>query len=68
VKAALAVGLVWLLLIGGLRTVLIRNTESMDGHELAAITWVPRVVWFAVWLAIAVLCLWFGGRVLLGIA
>lgn len=68
VKAALAAGLVWLMLIGGLHKILIRNTHSGDGQDLADITWIPQVVWFLVWLTIAVLCLWFGGRVLLGLA
>jgi hypothetical protein len=68
VQAALAVGLVWLLLIGGLRMVLVRNVQSGDVKELAAHTWIPRVVWFAAWLAIAVVSLWVGGRVLLGYA
>ena len=68
VQAALAVGLVWLLLIGGLRTVLVRNVRSDDVKKLAANTVIPRAVWFAGWLAIAVASLWVGGRVLLGYA
>jgi hypothetical protein len=68
VQAAFAVGLVWLMLIGGLWMVLERNIDNGDAIELAKITWIPRVVWFAGWLAIAVVSLWVGGRVLLGYA
>ena len=68
VQAALAVGLVWLMLIGGLRIVLVRNTKSDDVAELTELTWIPRIVWFAAWLAIAVVSLWVGGRILLGYA
>ena len=66
VQAAVAVGLVWLMLIGGLRVIVVRKTESDDVAELAKLTWIPRVVWFVAWLAIGVVCLWVGGRVLLG--
>jgi hypothetical protein len=66
IQAAVAVGLVWLLLIGGLRIVLIRNINSSDGAALAGRYWIPRIVSFAAWLAIAVVSLWVGGRVLLG--
>ena len=65
VQAALAVGLVWLMLIGGLESVLVRNIKSDDVHKLTEYTWIPRVVWFAAWPAIAVVSLWVGGRVLL---
>jgi hypothetical protein len=68
VQAELAVGLVWLMLIGGLRSVLIRTYGSDDARRLVKATWLPRVVWFAAWLAIAVVCLWVGGRVVLGYA
>jgi len=66
VQAAVAVGLVWLMLSGGLRGIVVRKTESDDVAELAKLTWIPRVVWFVAWLAIGVVCLWVGGRVLLG--
>jgi len=54
------------MLIGGLRVIVVRKTESDDVAELAKLTWIPRVVWFVAWLAIGVVCLWVGGRVLLG--
>jgi hypothetical protein len=68
VQAALAVGLVWLMLIGGLRMIVIRNTESGDVEDLVKLTWIPAFVWFVAWLVVGVFCLWVGGRVLLGYA
>ena len=66
VQAALAAGLVWLMLIGGLWMVLKRNIDNQDAVELRQATWIPSFVWFAGWLTIAVVSLWVGGRVLLG--
>jgi hypothetical protein len=37
-------GLVWLLLIGGLRIVLVRNINSDEVDWLMQNTWIPRVV------------------------
>jgi hypothetical protein len=54
-----------LMLIGGLESVLVRNIKSDDVHKLTESTWIPRVFWFAAWLAIAMISLWVGGRVLL---
>jgi peptidase M50B-like protein len=61
-----AVGLVRLKLIGGLRSVLIRTYRSNDARRLTESTWLPSVVWFAAWLTIAIACVWVGGRILLG--
>jgi Peptidase M50B-like len=66
VQAALAAGLVWLMLIGGLWMVLKRNINNMDAVKLTQATWIPRFVWFAGWLTIAMVSLWVGGRLLLG--
>jgi hypothetical protein len=66
IQAALAVGLVWLLLIGGLYSVVTHNIGAQDARDLSKEFWIPRLVSFAGWLAIAVLSLWIGGRVLLG--
>lgn len=65
-QAAVAVGVVWLLLIGGLGQVLVDNVHASDAHDLSGWTWIPRAFWFAGWLVIAALSLWFGARVLLG--
>jgi hypothetical protein len=66
VQAAVAVGLVWLLLIGGLRQVLVDNVGAGDAGNLSRWTWIPRSFWFLAWLLVAVISLWVGGRVLLG--
>jgi hypothetical protein len=68
VQAALAAGLVWLMLIGGLWMVLKRNIHNQDAVQLTQATWIPRFIWFAGWLTIAVVSLWVGGRLLLGYA
>ena len=66
IQAALAAGLVWLMLIGGLWMVLKRNIHNGDAVRLTQATWIPRFVWFVAWLTIASVSLWVGGRVLLG--
>lgn len=65
IQAAVAVGLVWLMLLGGLRSVVIRTYRSSDAQRLVQYTWLPRGVWFAAWRAIALVCMWSGGRLLL---
>ncbi len=69
VQAAVAVGLVWLLLIGGAydSTINLSRADGSDAERLARRTWVPRIVWHALWAAIAVVCLWNGGGRLLGL-
>jgi len=54
------------MLIGGLWMVLKRNINNMDAVKLTLATWIPRFVWFAGWLTIAMVSLWVGGRLLLG--
>jgi hypothetical protein len=69
VQAAVAVGLVWLLLIGGAgaRGGDPRSNDSSDLATLRQDTLiVPRIVWHAGFTALAVFCLWTGGRALLG--
>jgi hypothetical protein len=68
-QAAFAAGLVWLLLIGGSRAAVLhdwRNDES-DAAKLAQDTFVPRVVWYAAFVAVALYCLLKGTRLLLNI-
>jgi hypothetical protein len=66
VQAAVAVGLVWLLLIGGLRRIIMDGSHAADAGLLASWTWIPRFVWAGIWLVIGVASLWVGGRLLLG--
>jgi hypothetical protein len=69
VQAGVAIGLVWLLLIGGAyeSTVGLSRAEGSDAAALAALTWIPRIVWHALWAAIGIVCLWIGGGLLLGL-
>jgi len=48
------------LLTSGTRQVLKRNINNMDAVKLTQATWIPRFVWFAGWLTIAVVSLWGG--------
>lgn len=66
VQAAVAFALVWVLLIGGVAQAVGDNGGS-DGPTLAGSTWIPTFVWHALWSAIAVVSLWVGGRLLLGL-
>jgi hypothetical protein len=67
VQAAVAVGLVWVLLFGSLRSSLILSrADGSDAARLASATLVvPRIVWHAVWVAIALYALIVGGQFLL---
>ena len=52
--------------VGGLRAALLLSREDgTDAYWLARRTLIPRIVWHAIWIAIAVLCLLRGGRLLL---
>jgi hypothetical protein len=42
IQAAVAVGLVWVLLIGGLRRILLDGAHASDAHALSDMTWIPR--------------------------
>jgi hypothetical protein len=67
-KAAFAAGLVWLLLLTGLRSAVLSSTgDASDAASLARDTLIPRIVWKAVFVAIALYCLWQGLRLLLSI-
>jgi hypothetical protein len=65
VQAAVAVGLVWLLLLGGLRRTIL-DKGGQDSVDLSGLTWIPAILWYGIFLTIAVVSLWVGGRVLLG--
>lgn len=67
VRAAVAVGLVWWMLIGGAyySTIELSRGDGSDAHVLAARTLVPRIVWHAIWAVIGVVCLWKGARAIL---
>lgn len=65
VRAAVAVGIVWYLLLGGLARIIIVFRGSGDSVSLARRTLIPGIVWSLIWFAIALLCLIKGGSLLL---
>jgi hypothetical protein len=68
VQAAVAVALVWWLLLGGVRdAVRMSLADGTDAYWLARRTLLPRPFWKAVWIFIAIVCLWVGARRLLGL-
>lgn len=66
-QAAVAVALVWLMLIGGAyySSIGLSRGDGSDAAALAGMTLVPRLVWHAVWAVIGIVCLWKGGVLLL---
>jgi len=68
-QALVAVTLVWWMLLGALRSLvhLGFGGEPSDAASLARRTWIPAIVWVALFWFVAVVCLWVGGRRLLGI-
>lgn len=70
VQAGIAVGLVWLMLIGGITTMRgqrFGGAPTSDAGQLARLTWIPGLLWVALFWFVAIVCLWVGGRRLLGI-
>ena len=66
VRAAVALALVWLMLLGGLRhTFTLDRGRGSDPWFLAQRTLIPTIAWQGMWIVIAVLCLLRGGRLLL---
>lgn len=67
-QATVAVLLVWWMLFGELRglTALGLGGGGGDATDLSRLTWVPAFVWVALWWFVAIVCLWVGGRRLLG--
>ena len=66
-QAAVAVGLVWWMLIGGAywASVGLIRGEGSDAAALARATLIPRIVWHVVWALIGIFALVTGGRYLL---
>jgi hypothetical protein len=61
-----AYALSWFLLLAGVRMVFGGGSGPPDAGILRRITYIPRIVWTALWLMIAVIALWAGGRLLVG--
>lgn len=67
-RTGLAVALVWWMLLGGVRAAaILSRDDGTDPARLASYTLVPRIVWHGVFLFVAIICLWVGGRRLLGV-
>jgi hypothetical protein len=64
-QAAFAAGHVWLLLFGGLRAAAESSTDDdSDAAKLAQDTLIPRTVWKAGFVVLALFCVWQGFRLL----
>ena len=60
-QAAFAAGLVFVLLIGGVRSAVESSTDTgSDAAHLAHDTLIPRMLWKAGFVVVALLCLWHG--------
>ncbi|MCX6463689.1 MAG: M50 family metallopeptidase [Pseudonocardiales bacterium] len=68
-QATVAVLLVWWMLMGefpGLVVLGVGGKGRGDPAYLSHNTWIPGFVWVALWWFVAIVCLWVGGRRLLG--
>jgi Peptidase M50B-like len=59
-----AYGIAWLLLLSGVRRVLEVGVMSGDSFDLRSLTYVPRFVWFLLWLAATLGAVAAGGSML----
>jgi peptidase M50B-like protein len=68
VQGLLAVVLAWWMLFGGVRQLqgMGLGVSGSDAANLARFTWIPAIVWVAFFWFVALLCLFVGGRRLLG--
>ncbi len=68
VQSLVAITIVWWMLLGGVSTLLGQGlgVKGSDAAQLARCTWIPAVVWVALFWFVAVVCLWVGGRRLIG--
>jgi hypothetical protein len=60
-----AYALSWFMLLSGLRFVLTHGTKASDAAALRGLTFLPRFVWFLLWLAGSVGALWVGAQLLM---
>lgn len=67
-QAIVAVLLVWWLLLGEIRGLAALGLGGTgDTADLSRRTWIPAILWLALFWFVAVVCLWVGGRRLLGL-
>ena len=64
VQIVAAYFLTWLLLLSGVRRVLEVGPESSDGAKLSQLTWIPRLIWWLLWLAATLGAVALGGKML----
>ncbi len=67
-QALVAVTLVWIMLFGGVRQLLWQRlgTSGSDAAQLSRVTWIPAILWVALFWFVTSICVWVGGRRLLG--
>ncbi len=63
-QTAVAYTLTWFLLLSGVRYVVNHGPRAGDAANLRDLTYVPRVVWFGLWLVGTIAALMVGGRLL----
>jgi hypothetical protein len=57
-----AYAIAWFLLLSGVRRILERGIDTGDGQALSDLTWIPRFVWFLLWLVGTVTAVAAGGK------
>jgi Peptidase M50B-like len=62
VQIVAAYAITWLLLVSGVRGILEHGSHAGDAGDLRSLTFVPRVVWFLLWLAGTVTAVAIGGK------
>jgi hypothetical protein len=64
-QVAVAAGLVWWMLLGGVRgAILMSRQHPSDAYWMARRTLIPTIIWKTFWVAVALVCLYAGGRLL----
>jgi hypothetical protein len=68
-QAGVAVGLVWLMLFGGVRSLFGQGLgkEGSDAARLRDCTWIPATIWAVGFWIVAMVCLWKGAGLMLGL-
>jgi hypothetical protein len=68
-QATVAVVIVWWMLLGVFRSLVAQGLgrPTSDAAALSDDTWIPAIVWVALFWFVAIVCLWVGGRRLLGL-
>ena len=68
-QAGIAVAVTWTMLVGGVTTLEGQGwgSKGSDADRLAGNTWIPAFLWVALFVSVAIVCLWVGTRRLIGI-